>query len=418
MYCFCQSCLENDIGMKITFVYPGIGICGFKGSDYPKDGEYAWISHGIASVATAISSQADVELIDLRDFNDWDEFSGWLIGSDYFALSISSLNKKPALKAIELIREKSPQSEIIVGGFDPSMYPNNYVGIADHVIVGDGEYKLAESLGFELNGKLPWINRELFDYNKELNFPFTPNMKPPMVTMIAGRGCPYNCSYCQPAERVVHGHYRIREVDDVLGELRYLKDKYNYNSVLFWDDTFAINPKWVDKFCDGFKELGAQLVINCRADIISDNPNMMERLKDAGLLMVLVGVESGSPRMLKLIRKEVKISQTRRAFELCKKLGIQTFATFMLGLPTETRQESISTMTFINTLEPTYGLVFYYTPIPGTDLYDFCDANDLIIDKSRSIERTGKFTKNIKGIDYQVLDTYIDSIKNSPHYVT
>lgn len=400
--------------MKMTFIYPGIGICGFEGSDYPKDGEYAWISHGIASVATHVAKQADIDFIDLRRLSGWDHFLERVEESDWYGLSVSSLNAKAAKQCADKILEKYPKARFMVGGIDPSMFPNNY-SWAEAIVIGDGEKKVVEF--FDGKYEPTWINRELFDYSLELNYPFTPNMKPPMVTMLAGRGCPYNCSYCQPAERIVHGHFSLRDVDDVLAELRYLKNKYDYKSVLFWDDTFAVNPRWVDKFCDGFKELDAQLVINCRADIISDRPEMMKKLKDAGLLMVLVGVETGSPRLLKLIRKEVTISQMKNAFRLCKDLGIHTFATFMLGLPTETKQEALSTMTFINTIEPTFGLVFYYTPIPGTDLYDFCDERDLIIDKSRSIERTGKFTRNIKGIDYDTLDIYIENIKCSPHMI-
>ena len=71
--------------MRVTFVYPGIGICGFKNSDYPTDGERNWISHGIASVATAISDQVDVDLIDLRDLNNWDEFRKQLEVADALA---------------------------------------------------------------------------------------------------------------------------------------------------------------------------------------------------------------------------------------------------------------------------------------------------------------------------------------------
>lgn len=399
--------------MKITFVYPAIGISGFNDHTYKYGGETAWISHGLAAVATAASAVATVDLIDMRRLTSWDEFRKVVKKSlaNWYGFSISSMNREVALTAIGVVRSIHKNTNIVVGGVDPTMFPEEYKDVL--VIKGEGERSISELLG----GKKPlwerygWINREFFDYQKELDFPFVPSMETPMVTMLAGRGCPYNCLYCQPAERVVHGEFKQRDVEDVLGELDYLKSKYDFKSVLFWDDTFAINREWVSKFCEGFKEFKSQLVVNCRSDIISKNEDMIKELKSIGLHMLLVGIESGSQRMLNLIGKGTRISQNNEAARICKEHGVELFATFMLGLPTETSAEALSTMAHINHLRPTYSLPFYYTPIPGTDLYDYCETEGLLLNGSRSIERTGKFGRSIKGVDYDFLDKYIDKAR-------
>ena len=79
----------------------------------------------------------------------------------------------------------------------------------------------------------------------------------------------------------------------------------------------------------------------------------------------------------------------------------------MLGLPTETSAESLSTIQHIQDLKPDYGLPFYYSPIPGTDLYDYCKEKDLMSGEECTIERTGTFNRVLKNINYDFLDNYI-----------
>jgi radical SAM superfamily enzyme YgiQ (UPF0313 family) len=93
------------------------------------------------------------------------------------------------------------------------------------------------------------------------------------------------------------------------------------------------------------------------------------------------------------------------AVEICRKHGIKVFGTFMLGLPTETRTESKATVDMINELRPELASPFWFRPIPGTGIYDYCEKNGLILEsaKNSTIERTGVFMPTIKGVDYEYI---------------
>ena len=109
--------------------------------------------------------------------------------------------------------------------------------------------------------------------------------------------------------------------------------------------------------------------------------------------------------MLDLIRKGTTVEQNVKAAEICRKYGIKIFGTFMFGLPTETSEDSKATARMINRISPEFSSPFWYTPIKGTNLYDYCVANDLLLDDmaGRTIERTGRFIPAIKNVDYDLL---------------
>jgi anaerobic magnesium-protoporphyrin IX monomethyl ester cyclase len=193
----------------------------------------------------------------------------------------------------------------------------------------------------------------------------------------------------------------------VVEELLFLKGEYDFKSVTFWDDTFTFNSKWVSRFCDFYEESGirASIAACSRADIICDNEPMVERLASVGLDWFVIGVESGSQRLLDLIKKGTTVEQNAEAIRICRKYGIKVFATFMYGLPTETRDETLATAGFIDRAQPEIASPFWYTPIPGTGLYNYCVENDLLLNDNPdiSIARTGVFAPRIKGFDYEFL---------------
>jgi radical SAM superfamily enzyme YgiQ (UPF0313 family) len=218
----------------------------------------------------------------------------------------------------------------------------------------------------------------------------------------------HNCTFCQPAENFIYGKpYRTRSVVHVIGELIELREKYPFNSVLFWDDTFTIDKKWIYEFCDTYQANGftQKIIACCRADIICNNLDMIKRLKEIGLMSFVIGIESGSQRMLDFLKKGTTVEQNKEAIRLCKEIGIDTFTTFMLGLPTETKEEQQATIDLIKYSAPTVYSLFYFKPIFGTEIYKYCVDNDLILHVDPlNIDRTQVFKPTIKGIDYEYLN--------------
>ena len=414
--------------MKVTLIYCGVGVAGFCANRPKGDREGSWIGHGIASIGASTKAAGhDVSLIDLRQIGGAEGLTEKLRGceADVFGMSVSPVDAQHAPAIAKIVRHFHPDSKIIVGGIHPTLFPERYdTPEIDTVVMGEGEvtfpdlvclHELGEPLPKAIRGEkpdlnaIPWVDRELFDYQRELDCFFAPGQELPSVTMLAGRGCPFKCSYCQPAENAVFGHpYRMRSPENVVAELRHLKEKYDFKSITFWDDTFTLNKKWVVEFCDLYEreKFGATIAACSRADIICRDEEMVERLASVGCDWFVIGMESGSQRVLNFLKKGTTVEQNVEAARICRKHGIKIFATFMFGLPTETKAEALATALMIDKIAPDFPSAFYFTPIEGTEIYDACQANDLILEgaKNRTISRTGVFEPTIKGVDYTFLD--------------
>lgn len=420
--------------MKVTLVYCGIGVAGFSADRPVGDREGSWIGHGVASVGSSTAKAGhEVDLIDLRQLRDFDHFVELIKANpaQVYGLSVSPVDQYSALNAIYEIKLNVPEAKIIVGGIHPTVFPEQYdFQVVDCVVQGEGEItfpKLLENLenlpkkvrGIKPDlSTLPWVNRELFAYWRELTCYFAPDQGLPSITMLAGRGCPYRCNYCQPAENAVFGKpFRIRSVGDVMAELHYLYGKYRFKSITFWDDTFTFDRRWIYEFCEKYN-LSAPIAACSRADIICNNEDMIRDLALIGLDWLVIGMESGSQRLLDLIQKGTTVEQNYRAREICAKYGIKVFATLMYGLPTETPAESDMTSKMIYSMAPELASPFWYVPIPGTGLYNYCEQNDLILPETKeyTIERTGKMVPRLKGIDYGHLERILERVRGLQTY--
>ena len=414
--------------MKVCLIYVGVGVAGFC-ADRPRgDREGSWIGHGIASIGAATKAAGhEVSLIDLRQLGGADDLTAVIAASDadVFGLSVSPVDATYAPMIAKIVKYFHPGAKVVVGGIHPSIFPERYgVHEVDTVVVGEGEvtfpdlvslHELGEPMPKTIRGekpdldKIPWVDRELFDYGRELDCFFAPGQALPSVTMLAGRGCPFKCSYCQPAENAVFGKpYRMRSPENVVAELRMLKKKYDFKSITFWDDTFTLNKKWIMEFCDLYERENfvATIAACSRADIICRNEDMVERLASVGCDWFVIGFESGSQRVLDFLKKGTTVEQNLEAARICRKHGIKIFATYMYGLPTETKAEALATAIMIDKIAPEHPSMFYFTPIEGTEIYDACRDHGLLLenDGSRAISRTGVFEPTIKGVDYAFLD--------------
>jgi radical SAM superfamily enzyme YgiQ (UPF0313 family) len=123
----------------------------------------------------------------------------------------------------------------------------------------------------------------------------------------------------------------------------------------------------------------------------------------AGLRGYFIGFESGSDRVLRFIRKGTRRWQNLRAAEICREHGIAIWANYMLGIPTETKEEVMETISMLKSIDPDYYSPAFYTPHPGSDLYAYCVENDLSLIKSHDSYRRNPDEAKIKGIDYDWL---------------
>lgn len=418
--------------MRVSLVYPGIGGKGFDSIGQGMDS--GWISHGLAILAAcARAAGHEINLIDLRALKGWKHFRETLAERrpQVAAVTMMSVDYDPAMRALEIIREVDPAIVTMVGGAHPTIMPDELADspLIDHIFLGEGEESFPDALGKLARGEpvphlvpgthpdldtIPYADHDLFveEWRRQGYEPsspeaaFVPELPPPFVTVIAGRGCMYNCSYCQPAERMIFGRrVRRRSVENVLGELRLLHDKYRFASFMFHDDCLTEDRDWVMAFCQAYIAEGFTQPFFCqsRADIIVKNEDMVALMARAGLRGYLIGFESGSDRVLRFIRKGTKRWHNLEAARICRKYGISIWANYMLGLPTETREEVLETISMLKEIDPDYYSPAFYTPHPGSDLHDYCVEHKLSLVHGHDSYRRNPTEAKIKGVDYEWL---------------
>lgn len=406
--------------MKVAFIYPSISEGGL-GSGV--DRIFSTIHPGLCYLSASCRQAGfgNLTLLDLRAMKNWKDFEDSVaaLRPDVAGMTMMTSDFNNALECARIIKKASPATKVVVGGYHPLIMTEE-VSVEkniDHIVIGEGERGFPELLksisekkelprvfkagNVDVEG-LPFMDRELFNC---LETPYDFSLPVPFVTLLAGRGCPYNCRFCAPASKLMHGHTsRRRSVENVIRELEHLRDTYGFKSVRFLDDCFATDKDWTMEFCSAYMERGFRQPFVCqlRADIICRNKEMMRALKRAGLVMACVGFESGSDRILKLMNKGTTTEQNLKAAGICRRLGIKIWAYIMLGLPTETNAEADLTLRMVKRIKPYRSDVAFFTPRPGSYLYDYCKDNGLSLvgDHDDYVVMPELDVPRIKGVDY------------------
>lgn len=189
--------------------------------------------------------------------------------------------------------------------------------------------------------------------------------------ILSSRGCPYKCLFCSPTLRVSYGaEYRSRSPKNVVDEIEYLASRYGVNTIYFIDDDFTLDRKRVHGICDEILERKLDVKWAIQSRVSDIDKNLVRKMKKANCSTFCFGVESGSSRILKLLRKEVTKDQIRKAFKIVKNMGLLTVGFFMIGCPTETYEEIEETFQFCKELQPDLIQLAFFTPYPGSPAFE------------------------------------------------
>jgi radical SAM superfamily enzyme YgiQ (UPF0313 family) len=323
---------------------------------------------------------------------------------DLVGISSMSIMINDAFDIAKCIKEINSDTFVIFGGPHPTVLPaetivNPYL---DAICIGEGENTFEELIRNKGNpegiagiwykkGKeiiknsprgpiqdldtVPFPALDLVDMEKYIAYWFQlDSVKKGLkgINIIASRGCPYNCSYCQPTLRKIFGKVvRKRSAKNIVAELKILKDKYKIDAFNLVDDTFVFNKQWVMEVCDLLLNAGLNLQWGCnsRANLVDEE--LFTKMKEAGLRKVFMGVESGSQRILDdIYQKGITLEQIKNSARILKKLKLKVQGYFMLGAPTETLQEVWSTIKLAVSLPIDEATFSVTTPLPGTNLWD------------------------------------------------
>ncbi|MDI6902787.1 MAG: radical SAM protein [Methanocellales archaeon] len=297
------------------------------------------------------------------------------------------------------IKENFPEVKICLFGTHVSVLPYEALRdkSVDFVAIGEAEktvlelcQKLEED-GKNLSGVkgLGWKNgdeikinekRELIKNLDELPYPardLLPNVqyrpviykKLPFTTVYSSRGCPYDCIFCGSSimfEKV----WRPRSPENVVAEVKHVMDDFGVKEIFFNDDIFTMSKARTKKICQLLKELDSGMIWGCESRVDTLDKEMLDAMSEAGCYKITFGTESGSQFILDKMKKKVTVDQIRDVFKATKDAGIQANASFLMGMPWDTKETIMETIEFAKEIEPNHVQFCVATPFPGTELYE------------------------------------------------
>lgn len=209
----------------------------------------------------------------------------------------------------------------------------------------------------------PIVDRTLVDYSRYYDVMGEGGI---FTTMVTSRGCPYRCTFCNtPRHR-----YRVQSPERVCDEIEACIN-LGIREIYFVDDTFNITNQRVHDLCDEIIRRGLEFSWTVRFRVKGVDRPLLEKMKAAGCSRIQLGVEQGTEEGLLRLKKDVTSREIEQAFRLCREVGVNTVAYFMIGTPVErTRQDVLDTIEYSIKLKPDFVMYNIMTPFPGTTLYD------------------------------------------------
>ena len=393
--------------MKITFVLPDLNYVSESMPDY--GGVFA---HGVGYLSSSLKHAGhEVSLIHITKELERGEYVESLIREkpDLVAFSLFSHQFGLVQKLAHFTKEAGKFSTI-AGGVHPTVAPEETLNEEniDMVCIGEGEealeelcdkmdrgmdYRNVESIWVNDSGKVirnrirplninlesrPFPDRSIFDFKK------LSDTRLGMLTVLAGRGCPYDCTYCcnHQYKRLYSeaGKYvRFRDPDAVIREIKSVKQDYPYlEYVNFLDDTFCLNKNWLRKFLPKFKEeINMPFHGNSHVNVLSED--IVELLKDTGCEYLAIGIESGNEHIRKkVLNRHMSNEQIIEVFSLGRKYGINITSYIMVGVPFEKIENTLESVKLNATVMCHKAHVSIFQPYPHTRLYEICRENGFL----------------------------------------
>jgi len=356
----------------------------------------------------------------------------------YIGISSVTLAIRNAAKLADMIKKKAPGSIIILGGphitaaYEEVM--NKYSQF-DIGVIGEGDQTIIELLdALEKNKDLSGVRgityrknsslistarRELLEDMNLLPMPawdLLPDIKKyyiptayavnkfPSFSIVTSRGCPYMCTFC---DRSVFGNrYRTHSPEYVLSMIKDLYYNHGIRDIRINDDEFIVSKKRILEFCDLLIDSKMKISWSCLGRVSSVNKEIIDKMKKAGCWQIRFGIESGSQKVLDVLKKGIRLEQIEKAVKICKERGMKTIGFFMMGLPLETEEDLRQTIEFSLRLKLDDFKINYFAPFPGSELFGQLDKYGKLISDSEDIHMHIKPSFIPFGLSEEVLIKY------------
>lgn len=325
---------------------------------------------------------------------------------DLVGISVLTRGHNRAKDIIKVIKKKYKRLPVVIGGTQVTAAPREVfedLG-ADFAVIGEGELTLSElvealvnkkksfskikGLVYKTSGgrtKLPLKERELIENLDSIPFPawhlmvpdeyrIVPILEPahnfPIAPVLTTRGCPFNCSFC--ASNITwRRRLRFRSVENVIAEIKLLKETYGVKEIHFCDDNFTMNINRAEEMCDALIKENINVSWQCPNGVRIDRLTtpLLKKMKSSGCYAVGLGIETGNKEMLKRVNKQLDLSIVPGVLKKLKNAGIESYGFFILGLPGETAKTAKDTIDFA--LNHSFDKAWFniFTPYPGSSAF-------------------------------------------------
>ena len=310
---------------------------------------------------------------------------------DYVGIYANTICYRDTLKMFQKLNNLKKngkwRGKILVGGPHTSVALETIPDFVDYIVQGEGEKAILDIVEGKVLSRViryPRIENlddlpmPAWDYFVNLHYDFGTewfNDKPVFV-MNTSRGCPFRCSFCSVGS-IWGKRYTYFDAERIVNDIEYLIKSYGAKGIYFREDNFTFRKERVIKFCNILLEKNIRIKWACESRVDTLDKEIIKLMAKAGCKGVYFGVESGSQRELDFLKKGITIEQIEKVFGWCKKADIKTYASFIVGVPTETEQERVETVCFAQKLKPTTYSINVFVGVPKSELYEYTIKNNL-----------------------------------------
>lgn len=354
---------------------------------------------GIPYLMSALKAEGYSDMRALNYFNmPWEETKDLTVKAldefrpDVVLISCFTINRVSGVKTAQLAKDRNPAVKVVMGGMHPSFL---YAQLLTHypvdaVCVGEGEETIVElinayskkgaldgikGLAFKKDGRVVFNGRRDFIKNID-TIPFPAHdiyaddiRRTRKAHIITSRGCPYGCQFCSTTEFWGRS-WRGRSAKNVVDEIELLVKEYGIDFISFQDDEFTLQRKRTIDLCKEMLDRGVRIKWSCSTRVNTIDREQLDWMVKSGCVLVSLGIESGSPRILKEIGKKITPEQIIKAFDLLGEFGLSRGAYLMVGNPGESRETVNDTIKLIRRLRLDVPSVAVAEIYPGTKLFE------------------------------------------------
>lgn len=425
---------KEKSGCSVLLVTPPKGL-------WKNEVEPPWVSTqplGLAYVASAVRDAGfPVQIMD-----------AYSRGSDAVAIrariesvtprivGISSLTPQwaDAVKVADIVKSVDENIITVVGGPHVTALPEDAVShpSIDIAVIGEGEETMQDicravtdgedlknvaGIALDINGspgrtepraKTADLDKLSFPAHDLLPEPAFYNPFPPwgakgnFSCMISGRGCPYNCCFCDVTTQQGR-RYRLRSAKNVVDEMTWLNREFKVTTFSFRDPSMVCKRSRLLEICRLIKERNLDIAWTCSSRANEVDPEMLAAMKDAGCRLIQYGIEVGNPELLKSIKKITR-EQVAKTVRDTRRAGISAHGYFLFGFVDEKPENMEETIDFARELELDSAGFAVMVPFPGTQEFErYREEGLLVTEDWRDYDVLGKPVYRHKYITHEQL---------------